>query len=160
MAKNKNTKFIIIAAVVIIVIAILVLLGNHSPTILILQKSSFTLSPSLAAEYSLSIPQGYNATLTGSYKSNGNLEVGVLNQQELSVFENFRTVNGLNKTYTNLSSSIYYSAQNTSTLHVKLSPGNYSLLFYDPNPQYLQSKNLTYWSQVNITSPIIMNYNR
>src|SRR5271169_2493557 len=110
MVKKNNTVLIaIIAVIVIIAVVIFLLTWRHSFTFLVLQKSFFDLSPSLAAEYNLTIPQGYNATLSGSYMSKGNVEVAVLNQQQLTTFMDFRASNGLNKTYTNLSSSIYYS---------------------------------------------------
>jgi hypothetical protein len=172
MPKNKNRLIlsIIIVVILIAVVALVFLLTRpQSIIIIVVPEHYFTIPPGEGAEYNLTVPQGYNAILNGEFVSSNNLEVAVLNDSQMTAFTNFRIATDFNKTYNNLSSAVSYTFNATDNskavvvdvINLRLSPGRYHLLFYNPNPEYLnKAQNLTYWANVSMATPIVLNYTR
>jgi|GEM_PF-3069664 hypothetical protein len=166
MQFNKRTK-IVLVIIAVILIAIVAFLLTRNQSLVIVPKSYFTLQPGGAAQYIVTVPQGHNASLNGEFISN-NLEVAVLNDSQMNAFINFGQSTKYNKTYANLTSVINstfnanditsHSVVVVDVLYAKLSPGRYHLLFYNPNPEYLITQNLTYWVNVSMVTPIVLNY--
>ncbi len=173
--KNKNTLILLIIIVVIIIAAVAFLLSWKQSTFVvpIVPKSYFTIPPGQAVQYNLTnltVPQGYNVTLKGEFVANNNLKVAVLNNAQMAAFTNFRIATDFNKTYNNLSSAVSYTFNATDTadnskvvvvdvVNLRLSPGNYHILFYNINPKYL-AQNSTYWANVSMATPMVLNYTR
>jgi len=90
-----------------------------------------------------SIPQGaYSINITGSYTSQGKIEVAILTPTQYGAF----TQNPSSIT----SSQYYYGDTQGATINTFLTPGQYYLVFYDPG--------IITQDTVTIINPIVIKY--
>jgi hypothetical protein len=93
---------------------------------LLSQGQVFSINPGSYYLVNFTIPQGaYSINVTGSYNSQGKIEVAILTQTQYGAFtQNPSSIS---------SSQYYYGDTQGSTINAQLSsPGQYTLIFYDP----------------------------
>jgi len=90
-----------------------------------------------------SIPQSaYSINITGSYVSNGKVAVAILTPTQYGAFTQNTSSMSL--------SDYYYGYNEGSTINSQLSPGQYSLVFYDPG--------IITQDTITVINPIIVRY--
>ncbi len=152
-----------VIVVVIIVIAIFLFMGNKSsisttspgggyasstvPQVqniaLISQGTVFSINPSSYNIVNFTVPTGaYSISVTGSYTSQGKIEVAILTPTQYGMFtQNPSSIS---------SSQYFYGDTQGSTINAALSPGQYTLVFYDPG--------IITQDTVTIVNPITLTY--
>jgi len=150
MKKNNTKSKIGWAIAILVIVGILMLfvysLGKNSPSSYPKPNSYSTIYTTIPQVYTLSlfsqgqvfsinagsyeysnftIPQGaYSVNITGSYTSQGKVEVAILTQAQYGAFtQNPSSIS---------SSPYYYGDTQGSTINAQLSQGSYVLVFYDP----------------------------
>ena len=150
MANNKQSgnKMGWIAAIAIIIIGVAAISysagtnknpyisgGGYTPTTqpapqvhtvtLLLQGNVYSINPGSSDIVNFTIPSdAYSISVVGSYTSQGKIEVAILTPTEYGAFTE--------STSSIQSSQYYYGDTQGSTINAKLSPGQYTLVFYDP----------------------------
>jgi len=103
----------------------------------------FSINPGSYEYVSFSIPQGsYSINITGSYVSQGKVEVAILTPVQYGAF----TQNPSSIT----SSQYYYGDTQGATINNVLSAGQYTLVFYDPG--------IITQDTITVINPIIVSY--
>jgi len=103
----------------------------------------FSLNPGYYEFVNFSIPQGaYSINITGSYTSQGKVEVAILTPAQYGAF----TQNPSSIT----SSQYYYGDTQGATINAGLTAGQYSLVFYDPG--------IFTQDTVTVINPIVVEY--
>jgi len=139
---SRSGTWIVAIVVVIIVIAIFFYLEGESSNspyggsgyttvsqvhtfVIVPQGQVFSINPGSSYSYNFTIPNGaYSISLTGSYTSQGKIEVAILTPTQYGAFtQNHDSIT---------SSQYYYGDTQGSTINAQLSPGQYTLVFYDP----------------------------
>jgi len=103
----------------------------------------FSINPGYYEVVNFSIPQGaYSINITGSYTSQGKVEVAILTPAQYGAF----TQNPSSIT----SSQYYYGYSQGATINTVLTAGQYSLVFYDPG--------IITQDTITVINPIIARY--
>jgi len=103
----------------------------------------FSINPGYYEVVNFSIPQGaYSINITGSYTSQGKVEVAILTPAQYGAF----TQNPSSIT----SSQYYYGDTQGATINAGLTAGQYSLVFYDPG--------IFTQDTVTVINPIVVEY--
>jgi hypothetical protein len=162
--KKSNTGIIATVVVVIIVIAFLAYVfgrGSSSPyggggysstpstvpqiyTIdLLSQGQVFSINAGGYYGVNFTVPSGsYSINVTGSYTSQGKVEVAILTPAQYGAFsQNQGSI---------ASSQYYYGDTQGSTINAQLSAGQYTLIFYDPG--------IITQDTVTVVNPIVAHY--
>lgn len=89
------------------------------------QGTVFSVNPGSSYGYNFTVPEGaYSISLTGSYSSQGKIEVAILTPAQYGAFtQNPSSIS---------SSQYYYGDTGGATVDTSLSAGQYTLVFYDP----------------------------
>jgi hypothetical protein len=92
---------------------------------LLSQGQVLSINPGSYYLVNFTIPQGaYSINVTGSYNSQGKIEVAILTPAQYGAFtQNPSSI---------ISSQYYYGDTQGSTINAQLSAGQYTLIFYDP----------------------------
>jgi len=105
----------------------------------------FSLNPGYYEFVNFSIPQGaYSINITGSYTSQGKVEVAILTPAQYGAF----TQNPSSIT----SSQYYYGDTQGATINAVLPAGQYTLVFYDPG--------IVTQDTVTIINPVVVEYTK
>ena len=168
MASNKKSggKGGWIAAIVIIIIVVAAIFyfagrnqnpyssgGGYAPTTqpvpqvhtatLLSQGNVYSINPGSSDTVNFTIPSGaYSISVAGSYTSQGKIEVAILTPTEYGAFTQ--------STSSIQSSQYYYGDTQGSTINAQLSPGQYTLVFYDPG--------IITQDTVTVVNPITLTY--
>ncbi len=142
--KNKGSKSWIVAISIVILIIVVIVYNSGvnqqsyqpiakvyttTPQIYSINLFSsgqvFSLNASQYESFNFIIPQGaYFINVTGSYTSQGKIEVAILTPTQYGAFtQNPSSIS---------SSQYYYGDTHGSTINAQLLPGQYILVFYDP----------------------------
>lgn len=107
------------------------------------QGTVFSINPGSSYGYNFTVPSGaYSISLSGSYTSQGKVEVAILTPAQYGAFtQNPSSI---------ASSQYYYGDTGGATIDASLSAGQYTLVFYDPGV-FTQDT-------VSIVNPIILTY--
>lgn len=107
------------------------------------QGQVFSINPGSYELVNFTIPQGaYSINVTGSYTSQGKVEVAILTQAQYGAFtQNPSSIK---------SSQYYYGDTQGSTINAQLSAGSYTIVFYDPG--------LITQDTISIVNPITAKY--
>ena len=107
------------------------------------QGAVFSINPGSSHGYNFTIPNGsYSISLSGSYTSQGKVEVAILTPAQYGAFtQNPSSID---------SSQYYYGDTGGSTIDASLSPGQYTLVFYDPG--------IITQDTVTVVNPITLTY--
>lgn len=150
--------------VVIIIIAVFLYIGSKSSSspyagssgssvsstvpqvqnlVLVHQGTVFSINPGNYDIVNFTVPSGaYSVSLTGSYTSQGKIEAAILTPTQYGMFtQNPSTIS---------SSQYYYGDTQGSTIDASLSPGTYTLVFYDPG--------IITQDTVTVINPIVLTY--
>jgi len=115
-------------------------------TLTLLSKGQvFSINPGYYEVVNFSIPQGaYSINITGSYTSQGKVEVAILTPARYGAF----TQNPSSIT----SSQYYYGDTQGATINALLTAGQYSLVFYDPG--------IFTQDTITVINPIVVEYTK
>ena len=110
---------------------------------LVSQGQVFSINPGSSYGINFTIPNGaYSINVTGSYTSQGKVEVAILTPAQYGAFsQNKDSIT---------SSQYYYGDTQGSTINAQLGPGQYTLVFYDPGV-FTQDT-------VTVVNPIVAHY--
>jgi len=112
-------------------------------TTLLSSGQVFSLNPQYYEGVNFSIPQGaYSINITGSYTSQGKVEVAILTPTQYGAFtQNPSSI---------ISSQYYYGDTQGATINAFLTAGQYYLVFYDPG--------IITQDTVTVINPIVVKY--
>jgi hypothetical protein len=114
----------------------------HTATLLS-QGNVYSINPGSSDTVNFTIPSGaYSISVAGSYTSQGKIEVAILTPTEYGAFTQ--------STSSIQSSQYYYGDTQGSTINAQLSPGQYTLVFYDPG--------IITQDTVTVVNPITLTY--